>query len=89
MQNSNLGIQKWMIAIYLMSTRLQDVASMNCIVILAPRKKADWYLVYRIQETWNEGHDLFTGPVEIDGMFIGGKRKIMSNAKRKELKDTG
>ena len=30
-----------------------------------------------------------TGPVEVDETYIGGKRKNMSNAKRKELADTG
>ncbi len=31
----------------------------------------------------------FEGPVEVDETGIGGKRKNMSNQKRKELKDTG
>ena len=32
---------------------------------------------------------LFGGPVEADETYVGGRRKNMSNAKRRELKDTG
>ena len=32
---------------------------------------------------------LFAGPVEVDETYLGGKRKNMSNAKRKELAGTG
>ena len=32
---------------------------------------------------------MFAGPVEVDETYFGGKRRNMSNAKRKELADTG
>lgn len=35
------------------------------------------------------GEELFFGPVEADKTHIGGKRKNMSNAKRKEMEDAG
>ena len=42
----------------------------------APRKTA-WHLAHRLRETWQdeeEGDD-FTGPVEVDETYMGGKEK--------------
>lgn len=37
----------------------------------------------------SEDSKLFSGPVEVDETSMGGKRKNMSNARRKELADSG
>ena len=46
-------------------------------------------MAHRIRETWDRGEGPFGGPVEIDETYIGGKRKNMSNAQRKELTGRG
>ena len=48
-------------------------------------------LPHRIREAWmpKNGGTPYSGPVEVDETCFGGKRKNMSNAKRKELADTG
>ncbi len=44
----------------------------------------------KFHEAFDDNSDsTFNGPVEVDETFIGGKRKNMSNAKRKALKDNG
>ena len=43
----------------------------------------------RIREAFADISPLFEGPVEVDETYVGGKRRNMSNAKRRELAGTG
>ena len=48
------------------------------------------HLAHRIRETWrDEDSNLFSGPVEIDESYFGGRRRNMSGAKRKTLAGRG
>ena len=48
-------------------------------------------MLHRIREAWATHHDndQLAGPVDADETYMGGKRANMSNARRKELADTG
>lgn len=48
----------------------------------------DTVLSARPRKGFSENGSVFSGPVETDETYIGGRRKNMSNAKRKELADT-
>ena len=53
-----------------------------------------WFMLHRIREAWmpkraGAGGAPYDGPAEVDEKYMGGKRKNMSNAKRRELADTG
>jgi len=89
MQGSNLDYQTWAIAMYLMTTGIKGVSSMKLHRDLEITQKSAWHLAHRLREGLVSGDNPFTGPVEIDETFIGGKRRNMSNSKRKVLKDTG
>ena len=89
MQGSNLGYQTWLLAIYLMSTSLKGVASMKLHRDLGITQKSAWHLAHRIRECWTEDTMPFTGPVEADETYMGGKRANMPKAKRKELTGRG
>ena len=89
MQGSNFDYQTWAIAIFQMTTNLKGVSSMKLHRDLDIAQKNAWHLAHRIRETFNDADFKFSGPVEVDETFVGGKRKNMSNKKRKELKDTG
>ncbi len=52
-------------------------------------QKSAWFLMHRLRKAGETTEAIFSGPVEADESYFGGKRKNMSNAKRKELKDTG
>ena len=76
MQGSNLGFRVWAIAIYLMSTNLKGVSSMKLHRDLGITQKSAWHLAHRIRETWqDDGGAPFSGPVEVDEAYIGGKEK--------------
>lgn len=90
MESSNLSYQVWVLAVYLLNTDLKGRASMKLHRDLNITQKSAWHLAHRIRETWEKrGGSLFGGPVEADETYVGGKRKNMSNAKRRQLAKEG
>ena len=78
--------------VYLELTSLKGVSSMKLHRDIGVSQPTSWFMLHRIREAWGGGKDSgpkFSGPVEVDETYMGGKRKNMSNAKRAELADTG
>ena len=73
MHSSNLGYQTWAIAYYLMSTGIKGTSSMKLRRDLEITQKSAWHLAHRIRETWNDQQEAYSGPVEVDETYIGGK----------------
>ncbi len=48
-----------------------------------------WYMLHRLRLACGGGMEALQGEVEMDATYIGGKRKNMSNTRRKALRDTG
>ena len=89
LQHSRLPLRKWVFGIYLYVTHLKGVSSLKLHRDLNITQKTAWFMLHRLREAWGEsGIGSMTGPVEADETFVGGKRKNMSNAKRKELAGT-
>ena len=82
MQGSNIGFQKWAIAIYLSTTNLKGVSSMKLHRDLGITQKSAWHLAHRIRETWQENGGLFSGPTEVDESYVGGLEKNKPTSKR-------
>jgi transposase-like protein len=91
LERSKVPLRKWAIAIYLELTSLKSISSMKLHRDLAITQKTAWFMLHRIREAWSDAddHSSFTGPVEVDETYFGGKRKNMSNARREELAGTG
>ena len=76
MQSSKLGLQKWAIALYMMTTGIKGTSSMKLYREVGIRQATAWFLMQRIREGFIEGENKpFPGPVEADETYIGGKEK--------------
>ncbi len=75
MQGSNIPLQKWVMAFYLMTTSLKGVSSMKIHRDLGITQKAAWYMIHRLRTAWEDDSGVFSGPVEVDETYMGGKEK--------------
>ena len=87
---SNVPLRKWAIAIYLCLTSLKSVSSMKLYRDLGVSQPTAWFMLHRIREAWaGEVDDGFSGPIEVDETYVGGKRRNMPKHKREELTGRG
>ncbi len=74
---SRLPLQKWLLAIYMMTTARKGIPSTQMARELGVTQKSAWFLAQRIRETWlgTEGISDMGPEVEVDETYIGGKNK--------------
>lgn len=90
LQNSRLPLRKWAYAVYLYVTNLKGISSMRLKRELNVNQKTAWYMLARLRKSWDEsGLEELVGPVEVDEVYMGGKRKNMPKAKRARMEGRG
>lgn len=82
MQDSNLGLQTWLLAFYLLTTGLKGTSSLKLRRDLGVTQKTAWFLAHRIREAMRQDYPLFAGPVEADETYVGGREKNRHRHKR-------
>ena len=86
LERSKVPLRKWAIAIYLELTSLKSISSMKLHRDIGVNQRTAWFMLHRIREASSGGgNGSFSGPVEVDETYFGGKRKNMSNAKRADF----
>jgi transposase-like protein len=89
MEDSPIGLDKWMTAAWLICNCKNGISSYEIARDLGITQKTAWFLDHRIRAAMQSGSfDKFTGECEVDETFIGGKARNMHVAKR-ERRITG
>ena len=86
MHASNISYQKWVIAVYLVTTSLKGVSSMKLHRDLEITQKSAWFMLQRIRAFYIEAHEPFDGETEVDESYFGGKE---SNKHAKDKLNAG
>ena len=84
-EDSPIGLDKWLAAIWLIANAKNGVSSYEVARDLGITQKTAWFMLHRIRTAMvDEGDGFFSGQVEVDETFIGGKARFMHRNKRAE-----
>ena len=82
-------LRDWIYVIYSVMTGRKGVSAMQLSKELGVQYRTAWHMLHRIREACGHGDFVLKDVVDIDETYIGGKRRNMSNSKRKALAGTG
>lgn len=89
-EDSPLGLEKWLPAVWIITTAKNGVSSYELSRSLGVTQKTAWFMLHRIREALRNGSLLKIGgneggPVEIDETFIGPNTRKMHASRRLKL----
>lgn len=83
MEDSPLGIDKWLIASWLITNAKNGISSYELGRAIGITQKSAWFMLHRIRLAMqDEAGGTIGGDVEVDETFIGGKARNMHKSKR-------
>jgi len=90
MERSHVPLNKWLYAMYLLSTARKGVSSLQLAKEIGITQRSAWFLLQRLREACgkgNEGHlnGLLFGIVEADEAYFGGKESNKHEAKKLKI----
>lgn len=76
MEDSNIPLSKWFIAIYLCTSHKKGISSHQLAKDIGITQKSAWHMIHRIREMARmKNPTILTGTIQADETFVGGKNK--------------
>ncbi len=76
LERSHVSLRKWAFAMYLELTSLKSISSMKLHRDIGVSQPTAWFMLHRIREAWaSPNRNAFSGPVEVDETYVGGKER--------------
>ena len=86
MEDSPLGLDKWLVAIWMITNAKNGISSYEIHRALGITQKSAWFLAHRIRLAFETGSfTLMSGQIECDETFIGGLAKNMHKERREAV----
>ena len=83
-EDSALGLDKWLPAVWLIANSKNGISSHELGRALGTTQKSAWFMLHRIRLAMQTGSfEKFSGIVEVDETYIGGKARNMHKSVRK------
>lgn len=93
MEDSPIGLDKWMLAMWMVTNCKNGVSSYEMARALGITQKSAWFLDHRIRKAMQDDGTLTLGgsgkTVEVDETFIGGRGRFMNAATRRRAAEGG
>jgi transposase-like protein len=93
MEDSPIGLDKWLPAIWLLTSCKNGVSSYEISRALHVTQKTAWFMLHRIRLAMQSGSLMKIGgsgsPVEVDETFIGGKARFMHKDRKLRAQQGG
>jgi len=88
-EDSPLGLDKWLPALWLLANAKNGISSYEVARALGVTQKTGWFMLSRIRLAMQtRTFEKFSGTVEADESYIGGKRGNMHKSKQKRVAPT-
>jgi transposase-like protein len=85
-EDSPLGMDKWMIAVWMLTNCKNGISSYEIARALGITQKSAWHMMHRVRMAMHEKETVQLGgedrPVEVDETFIGGASRFMHSDRR-------
>lgn len=84
-ENTKLPLQKWFVAMYLISSHKKGVSSLQIMRDCEVTQKTAWFLLHKVRGLYSQSDEVtLDGEVEMDEMYLGGRETNKHESKRTE-----